>query len=691
MDYRKLFEEENRQVEERYALSMERMEEILNEETKNPVFTDYFHAVADFILLIHDVAEMVKQDELKKKSLSTLRLLNEKLYEDVSLLHYPESYADPEYAVLILGEEYGPLLSMLYTEIRGMIVYAYEQRYVDLTICAELFLQIYAYFIQDERPKLSEIKSTLYWFFSDYADVTVPYRMREQCDPSLDFAARIIMESNLEDEKYLYYYGEYISDNERELAAFLAGMPEEKLQALADTYTEGLRKGFKRGGKDITKKKSVMIHYHLGMESIIRPVIRNFQKMGLESVLPRAAVNSVMRGTRQNGYHGANPNPQYLYDHRFDAASLLDKALVERRQDVTKQAYEQYGELMSVYGGITLLETFGEKPFTPQAKEEAIRLNENKRDLQIELSGALGRLRERYINSEETSFTIMALPVPEIGPKFEQIFEETVKVNNLDEETYCNVQQALIDALDAASYVKITGTNGNTTDMKVVLADLKNPAKETKFENCLADVNIPLGEVFTSPKLCGTEGRLNVSRVYLNGLLYKNLTVIFKDGFISGYSCENFPEEEKNKNYIRDNILFAHETLPLGEFAIGTNTTAYAMAKRYGIIQKLPILIVEKMGPHFAVGDTCYSYEEDTMTYNPDGKAIVARENECSAKRKEHPEEAYFNCHTDITIPYEEIGLIAAVKENGEEIALIRDGRFVLPGTEFLNEAIPLG
>lgn len=691
MDYRKLFEAENAQMEERYALSMERIGEILNEETKNPVFTDYFRSVADFILLVNDVAEMVRQDDLRSKALTTLRLLNEKLYEDVSLLHYPESYANPAYAVLILGEGYGPLLSMLYMEMRGMIVYAYEQRYVDLTICAELFLQIYAYFIQDEQPKLSEIRDTLYWFYSDYADVTVPYRVREQCDPSLDFANRIIMESNLDNEKYLYYYGEYISDNERELAAFLAEMPEEKLQALADTYTNGFRKGFERSGKDINKKKSVMIHYPLGMESIIRRVIWNFEKMGLKPILPRAAVNSVLRGTRQNGYHGANSNPQYLYDHRFDSAVFLDRAFAERRQDVTRQAYEQYRERLSLYGGITLLETFGEKPFTPQPKEEALRLNEKQRGLQVELTGALDRLEEEYINSEETSFTIMALPVPEIGPKFERIFEETVEVNNLDEEKYRRVQQALIDALDEASYVKVKGANGNTTEMKVALVKLGNPEKETKFENCLADVNIPLGEVFTSPKLSGTEGTLHVSQVYLKGLLYKNLTVIFKDGFIRDYFCDNFSDAEKNREYIKENILYGHETLPLGEFAIGTNTMAFAMAKRYGIIQKMPILIVEKMGPHFAVGDTCYSYEEDIMTYNPDGKAIIARENECSAKRKEHPEEAYFNCHTDITIPYEEIGVIAAVKENGEEIVLIQDGRFVLPGTESLNEAILKG
>ena len=49
---------------------------------------------------------------------------------------------------------------------------------------------------------------------------------------------------------------------------------------------------------------------------------------------------------------------------------------------------------------------------------------------------------------------------------------------------------------------------------------------------------------------------------------------------------------------------------------------------------------------------------------------------------------AYFHCHTDITLPYEELGKIAVVKEDGEEILLLENGRFVLPGTEILNEPL---
>ena len=134
--------------------------------------------------------------------------------------------------------------------------------------------------------------------------------------------------------------------------------------------------------------------------------------------------------------------------------------------------------------------------------------------------------------------------------------------------------------------------------------------------------------------------------------------------------------------------MFGHITLPMGEFAIGTNTTAYAMAQKYQIQDKLPILIAEKTGPHFAIGDTCYKMSEDHKMYNPNGKEMIARENECSALRKTEIEKAYFNCHTDITIPYDEIGEIASVQKDNTKILIIQNGRFVLPEVEVLNEPL---
>lgn len=229
------------------------------------------------------------------------------------------------------------------------------------------------------------------------------------------------------------------------------------------------------------------------------------------------------------------------------------------------------------------------------------------------------------------------------------------------------------------------GQNGNQTDMKVMLHVLERPETETNFENCLADVNIPLGEVFTSPKLTGTHGVLNVSEVYLNDLKYVDLKLTFEDGKIRTYTCKNFDREEDNIKFVKDNLLGGRETLPIGEFAIGTNTTAYVLANKYNMVYKLPILIVEKMGPHFAVGDTCYSWSEENILHNPDGKEIVAKDNECSILRK-----TISARHILTAIPilrYHMMRSEAFIRScRWNQSCHYRKADLFLPGTEMLNE-----
>ncbi len=605
----------------------------------------------------------------------------------------------------------------------------------------------------------------------------------------MDFAVKIICDSDLTDLRYLYKFGEYITENEIGMANFLNTLPEEKIQAMARTFTEGYREGFVLGGKDITKKKTVNIRFQLGFERIVKEEIRQFAEMGLQPVIYRSAVHSVNEGYREGfvlggkditkkktvnirfqlgferivkeeirqfaemglqpvvyrsavhsvnkkqhhriGYYGAVPNQQFEYDHKDDAALYLDHEFVQRKLRVLQVAYEQVKEMAAVHGGPACMETFGETPFVPKKTKEACVLTPHQQKLQVSYDNESGQIVNRYIKGEERSFTIIAYPVKEIGEKFEEIFEETVKLNTLDNELYRKIQQSIIDALDKGTCVHILGKGENETDLTVALHTLENPDKQTNFENCVADVNIPVGEVFTSPMLkgtngtlavsrvflngleyrgdkqtnfenCvadvnipvgevftspmlkgtngtlavsrvflngleyrglipvgevftspmlkGTNGTLAVSRVFLNGLEYRGLKLLFKDGKIAEYTCKNFETEDENKSFLKENLLhhhetlplgeFAigtnttayvmaqkyniahllpilianksflkenllhhHETLPLGEFAIGTNTTAYVMAQKYNIAHLLPILIAEKMGPHFAVGD----------------------------------------------------------------------------------------
>ena len=420
-------------------------------------------------------------------------------------------------------------------------------------------------------------------------------------------------------------------------------MPEQEIQAMADTYTEGYRIGFEVTGKDLSKKKYVDLRYPVGFERMMRAAIHNFRKMGLEPVVSR--VNEISFSGRGNGnrsVESTQPNRQYEYDHRADKAAYLDKALVERRLEVLKTAYETRKKAAALYAGPAVVETFGEDGFEPKSCPYAYQFNEKQQKLNVYAANQSMQITNTYIKGEERSFTIIAYPIPEIGPDFKEIFAKTIEINTLDYKLYRDMQQKMIDVLDQGEFVHITGKGKNNTDLMVALYPLKDQAKETIFENCVADVNIPVGEVFTSPVLKGTNGHLHVTQVYLNGLKYLDLKLDFLDGMISRYSCKNFDTEQENQSFLT--------------------------------------------GPHFAVGDTCYSWAEDTPVFNPDGKEIVARENEISRLRGEDPQKAYFNCHTDITIPYDELDKITVLRHDGSSEDIIRDGKFVVPGTEALNQ-----
>lgn len=676
-------------MKERYELALERIRGIANENTVAAGYCDYFQSVAKFILEIDAIQKRLQDKPSSTCTLEELKNENESIYRDVTGENYETSYANPAYAVSKMGEEIGQILSFLYTEIRSEIPYVYENRLEYLTICNELFIEIYNCFEGVDAPDCKEVKSIIYWYASDYCDVFAADRIEEQLNPDCSFITDIVMNSDLEDLRYLYYYGEFVSENEWKTAQHLNELGQEVIDRMADVYTEGYRKGFEVAGIDLSKKAVVNIRYQLGFERVIKKAIENFAAMGLRPTMYRPAVSVVTKkGTHKIGVCGGTPNKQYEYDHREDQGLFLDKKFIERKLDVMKNAYEQHKELAGKFAGPAVMEVFGEEPFSPLQKTEAIRFNEKQEQLSVLYDSKAGQLTNQYIKGDERSFTIVAYPVPEIGEQYAEIFNEIIRINTLDADVYEKVQQTLIDALDQGEYVQVLGKGDNETDLKIQLYRLNNPEKETIFENCVADVNIPVGEVFTSPVLKGTNGTLCVSKVYLNELQYRDLKIEFQDGKIVDYSCSNFKDAEEGRKYIKSNVLFNHETLPMGEFAIGTNTTAYVVARKYQIEDKMPILIAEKTGPHFAVGDTCYSWSEENKLYNRNGKEIVAKDNSCSILRKEDVSKAYFHCHTDITIPYDELAEISVVTKNGDKIPLLLDGRFVLEGTELLNEAL---
>ena len=672
-----------------FSEAREKLNQIKIQAPLKEPWNTYFERTASFILLVLDQYDFVSSGEILTADIAQLSKRNEALFADILSDNYHLSFADPTFAVKTLGKDFGKLFSLLYAELRNLIMYAHEKRTDLMLPRMKLFLEIHSQFTAPETPEYEEIRQIIY----NYIEANLENASREKIKGLIttenDFANRIIMESDLTDLRYLYLFGEYINENIIKTAKHLNELPKETISLMADTFTEGYRKGFFVTGKDIKIKKVACIRYQLGFEQMIRQAVLNFSALGLETAFFRTNI-SVVEGRcfKRAGYYGAIANKQFDFDHKDDLALLLDHHLVEKRLKAVTKNYEEMKDAAKIFAGPAVLETFGELPKTPAFKEEAIRLSGTQQKLMVEYMQSAGEIANLYIPGEETSYTIIAFPCPEIGDEFPRIFDEIIAINTLDYNLYRDIQQIIIDILDQAEYVRVTGLNQNRTDIKIALHKLTDPTKQTNFENCVADVNIPVGEVFTSPKLNGTNGKVHVSRVFLSEIEYKDLEFTIEDGIITEYNCANFEADIENREFIKDNIFHNHDTLPVSEFAIGTNTKAYMVGRKYGIADRLPILIAEKLGPHFAFGDTCYSHAEDVAVFNPDGKEIVARENEISILRKTDSLKAYFNCHTDVTIPYDELGEITAITNTGKLIPLFANGTFVLPSLEELNKPL---
>ncbi len=685
--------------EERYVPVAGRIAGIAEEAELPEPYLDYFSKTASWLKRVCAYRDALKERHLEgyvPVEFDEERLLAEQreLYAPVLPENYEESYANPAYACRRLGNACGGMLSMLVADLVALPAFAAQGRDGLFLIFLELYVEAYGCVMGNigesgDGDVAKSLGEAIYWFYHDYTEIFAAEGIEEMVVETDGFFHGLLRDADFSDPRYLFAYGYYVGENERALAAYMNGLSEEAVQKMADTYTEGYRIGFATTRKDISIKKTVRVDYPLGMERMVRCAVKNFEAMGLKPTFVGQAVLSVQgRGTSHRTVFSQPANRQFIYDHKDDRAFYLDARYLNRRLEVMRTTYEKYANKAREYGGPAVIEMFGEERFEPKNKQENARYSDEQNAQNVQFANDAGLLVNEYVPGDEYSFTIISYPYPSIGERFPQIFDEIIRINTLDYVKYRDIQQNMIDLLDKGEWVRVRGTGENCTDMKVVLYPMTDEKTQTRFENCVADVNIPVGEVFTSPVLEGTEGTLFVSHVYLGDYEFKNLKLTFVDGKVTDYTCTNFDDAEENRRHVFDNILHKHATLPIGEFAIGTNTLAYRVAKDYGIFDRLPILIAEKTGPHFAVGDTCYSHAEDVRMYNPDGKEAIARDNSCSILRKTDPQKAYFNCHTDITIPFEELGEITVVASDGSEYPIIRDGLFVAAGTEELNEPL---
>lgn len=372
-------------MEERYELTIERIMRITSEETVKEPYRNFFCHVANFLLRIHDVKESLQEEARNKMQKEHLDAEMNMLYQDVLPEYYETSYANPAYAVKCLGKELGPFLSAFYAELRGEISYVYSGHDDYITILNELFVEIYNRFEGEELPAADSLKEVFYWYASDYCDVFAADKVREELDPCLSEATvRIITESNLSDPRYLYRYGEYISDREWERAVYLNELAEEEIEASAESVLNAVQDDIKAGS-------TVGIQLVPGMERIVRRIIQNLQARNVNVMIKRSAVSVITRNGSET-----NTFSQYEYDHRNDIGLFLGKRFIERKVEVMRTTYEQNREMAENFVGVLVMKDEDVEGVVLKEKAEAIHLNEKQEELWLLMNERIEQLTLEY-------------------------------------------------------------------------------------------------------------------------------------------------------------------------------------------------------------------------------------------------------------------------------------------------------
>ena len=493
--------------DERYQLMIGKITELSQESGLPGAYGEYMKEAAGFIRQAMETYELCSSRFLINSSEEELKKRHDRLYGRLDEARYEESFLNPAYAKRRLGKKLGGELCALYADLLSLIPAAYELRMDLLCIWSELTVELFCLLEEGVREHTldeagpteelaQEVKSALVSFYHDDLELFVTDQVAGMVTTEEDFLYNMVMFSDLSDDRYLYQYGSCIGRNEIGMAGYLRTVPQEEIDSIARVYTEGFARGFEVMGKDLSRKKTVSIHAPIGMERVVRAAIGQFKEMGLHVILQRERTTSLTgRGGRQSGIYSSSVNPQFLFDHREDKACYLTKAYAKRRLEAAEAAFETYKKEASLYSGPALIEVFGEEPFEPEMKPEALRLSKSQNALHLRTVAGESEIQNRFVPGKETGFTIIAFPLPSIGERFQEIFEKTVEINALDYQKYQAMQQRIIDTLDEGCAVRITGRGKNRTDLTVALHRLLDPAHQTNFENCVADVNIPLGEV----------------------------------------------------------------------------------------------------------------------------------------------------------------------------------------------------
>ncbi|MCK4255853.1 leucyl aminopeptidase, partial [candidate division WOR-3 bacterium] len=464
-DIRKYYEAENAKVRDSYNNTIVRIREICDKTMdyqkveKKKEYYRFFNRIGNLILKFANLEKNLNKEYFSKKTFEELQRENDEFYSELFLKNYKKNYPEPTYCVNIFSDGFGQLLSCFYIEYRQFITHTFYHKIYKMEEYNRLFIDVFDY-IRNNKIEYETLKRLITAHQKKDKTNEIIFRMKEQFDIDFRYFKDIVEKADISDLRYLFSYGKFITDNEIKTAKYLLNYPKKKIKQLTNQITTAYIKGFIRDNKDITKKSTVGIIFNVGQELIIRQLIKDLKRYNLDATIL--------------GIYSSKASKQYNYDHRFDLALYLDSEYTGLIEKGYSKACKNCSDIMSIFSGLIHFGNFGKLPFTPENKKECLKLSDEQQKLfQIHQNNIM-KIQDKYMPRQETSFTAISFPSPEIGENFEKIFEDILEINMLSTDKYELIQQRIIAILDKADFVHVKGREKNKTDIIVKMQEIKN-------------------------------------------------------------------------------------------------------------------------------------------------------------------------------------------------------------------------
>ena len=244
-------QKKNQEVLRHYEKNIKVIENIQSQTTnfQNNFWLEFFNQSATYILTAVKLERELNEDYFQTKSLQEMQVYNYTLHKDKILEIYESSFANPAYSVKCFKDKFGQLNIILYLYIISLGKLAHEHLIYKIDSINQLFIDYYNIYHKhgaDYDKLLLALKK--YVVANRYDNLCWGYLKR--FSPDFDFYTNWVKNADLNDLRYLYYYGNYVSEDELKTAEFLNTLPEEKIEYVMKQTAKAYIDSFSESNKD---------------------------------------------------------------------------------------------------------------------------------------------------------------------------------------------------------------------------------------------------------------------------------------------------------------------------------------------------------------------------------------------------------------------------------------------------------